>query len=63
MQAMDDDDDTGRIKLTKQDHANAAKRAVIESDPGVRITPGMWDALKQRLTRERRRRLPVSPVS
>ena len=55
VEPIDDDDDTGRIKVTKEDQLIAANRAIIESTSSVRITPGMWQALKERLARPKRR--------
>lgn len=44
---------SGRFKVTDRLQTTVANRAVINTDPGVRITPGMWRALGTRLKRRR----------
>jgi hypothetical protein len=44
-----------RSKITKQDQITAAKHAIRSTSSPLRITPGMWQALRERLGKRRRR--------
>lgn len=54
MHLIDVNDRTGRVKVTHRERMIAANRAIIESTSPLTITPGMWEALSQRINPHRR---------
>jgi hypothetical protein len=45
---------TGRIKITERDQKTALVHSIINSKSPLQITPGMWQALRERLGKRRR---------